>query len=176
MGIAVSTKRLLGSLLAIGLATLAGIVALDVSDPPETFSIDTSYAFDVSDPRLVAGSAEFVFFGRVTGTGTPVLVDEWVHTDFQVAVEGQPLKGTLPLQVLVRQLGGTLGEDTWVLHDQPLLRAGETYLLVGGREPGQRALGLSAAPLNAHVITGPAERAAAVTLWTNAIRDQRDPF
>lgn len=168
--------RRLVILLATGVAAAArGVVAVDAANPPQTFTIEASYAFDVTDPEQLAGFADYVFIGRVVGKAGAVEVDERVFTDFQVDVDGPQLKGRLPNDVVVRQIGGTVGEDTWVLEDQPLLVPGRSYLLVAGDEPGQEAVGLGAGPLNVREVRTAADHEAAVKDWTQAVRDQRVP-
>lgn len=102
---------------------------------PRPTPINASYAFDVTDPNQVAGFADYVFVGRVLDDGSTVEWQEGIYTEFRISVLSSPFKGQLPAEVVVRQLGGTLGEDTWVLEGQPTLVRGQTYVLAGGDEP-----------------------------------------
>lgn len=168
-------RRLLTAVIALAALAAVGVLAVDAANPPQTYTIEASYAFDVSDPAQLAGFADQVFIGRVVDGGTAVEVDEQVFTDFRVRVDGAPMKGQLPEQVTVRQIGGTSGEDTWTLQDQPLLVPGKSYLLVTGNEPGQQQLGLVSGPISAQRLGDDADRQAAIDDWTRAVRDQRVP-
>lgn len=168
-------RRAVHLTVGLAIAALLGSVAVDVANPPEINTISASYAFDMTDPNQVAGFADFVVLGRVLDNGTTVEWQEGIYTDFRIAVLGVPIKGQLPAEVVVRQLGGTLGEDTWVLEDQPRLLRGHTYVLVGGAEPGQETKGLGAGPLNVTDLTTAEDRRRATGYWTEAVRNQRWP-
>lgn len=106
----------------------------------------------MTDPNQVAGFADYVFVGRVLDHGSTLEWQEGIYTDFRISVLSAPIKGQVPAEVVVRQLGGTLGADTWVLEDQPRL-----------------------VPLNVTDLTGGVDRRRVTEYWTEAVRNQRWP-
>jgi len=121
-------RRAVQIALGVAAAALLGGLAVDVANPPKTNTINASYAFDVTGPNQVAGFADYVFVGRVLDGGSTLEWQEGIYTDFRISVLPAPIKGRVPAEVVVRQLGGTLGEDTWVLEDQPAGRLALIWL------------------------------------------------
>lgn len=156
-------------LVVVGAATWLGYHALA---PGKTYVIRSSYAFDVNDTRQLAGQADALFVGTVSRVAG---VEKGPQTIFAVAVE-EVLKGDLNGTVLVRQLGGTVGKDTWVLDDQAALLVGRTYVLVVTRsveQPG--AYTLLAGPRGHELLGSTQARVAALNDWREAVRNQREP-
>lgn len=161
------------SLLAVASA-LVGIAATRFIDRDETYVISASYAFDVTDPEQLAGYADEIFIGRVMGPGRSVERDGEAYTDYPILVQ-ERLKGRAVGTVTVRQTGGTVEGDTFVLEDQPLLREGGEYLLVVTRESDRPQLTLVAGPESAQPVRGPTHRAEVVGAWKRAVQNQRVP-
>ncbi|MEW1587134.1 hypothetical protein AB0283_17060 [Micromonospora vinacea] len=172
-------RRLVRPLVA-GAAALAvasgGWLAYDSLRAGETHSVHSSYAFDVSDETKVAGFADYVVVGTVDRIADVQERDGTPYTVFDVTVD-QTLKGQPVKTLLVVQLGGTLGKDTWQVDGEPLLRTGATYVLAAKTEQG----------LGTHQLVGGADfpvidRAAArsggsdpVTQWQDSVARQRWP-
>ncbi|MCY7287031.1 MAG: hypothetical protein LH624_01950 [Cryobacterium sp.] len=152
-----------------------GFVAWDVAHPPKTITIESSYAFDVTNPEYLAGNADIIAVVTVLDNGAPFVRPEGVWTDYAVKID-QTLKGEIPATATVRQAGGVDGEETFVIEDQPLLRQGKAYVLVLSREPDRPELTLSAAPLSARPLPPEqARRDAVLTAWRTAILRQKVP-
>lgn len=147
--------------------------------PPRTYVIQVGYVFDVSDPELVAGYADVLAVVTVEDTGHPSPIDVDHYTDYRVSVH-EVLKGdVLEPEVTVRQHGardaGWAGEDTYVLDEQPLLQAGQEYVLALTEEAGPAWMVLGG-PLSARPLPGDeAERAEVLASWRRAIEHQRMP-
>jgi hypothetical protein len=130
--------------------------------------IESSYAFDVSNKRYVAGYADAVVIGRVAGRAS----QSEPYTTYDIDVI-RALKGSPPPALTARQLGYV--DDDGVAHeteDQPLLDDGRVYVLaltgdaggytiVGGPAAAARADGGEGSPL--------------VREYQQAVREQREP-
>lgn len=148
-----STLRLLApGRRALVLAGLCVVAAASMSthlfreDPAETFPIESSYAFDVTNLAHLAGYADNVFVGRV------IAVDDVQAPQTVYSVEVRnALKGRLSGVIAVAQLGYRDGNDVWVEEEQPLLVVGGQYLLVTNQRIGsdvEVVLGGPAASVN----------------------------
>ena len=134
--------------------------------------IPSSYIFDVSDPRLVAGYADNVFVGRVERR---VDVESDAQRTLYAVKVLERLKGTVSGEVTVSQLGYVDGEDVYVLEDQPLLVVGRTYLVAttdGQPDGNQTLIGGPAASIR---ITSDAQRRDVVASYRQAVKEQRFP-
>jgi len=126
--------------------TTAGFIALlviaqgyksgQVSDPATVVHVSGKDAADFGDPRILAGCADNVFFGRVDAQLDVVAPeDPFPQTLFAVSVT-DPLKGTVAGVVIVAQWGGRDKDgDFVVINDAPLLRPGATYLFATRTQP-----------------------------------------
>lgn len=151
----------------------AGAVAWDVAHPPQTRTIRSSYTIDVSDPEVLVGSAGELVVATVLDDGSTQSVDGAVYTDYGVEID-QVLKGDLDGTVTVRQLGGSDGETTFVLEDQPALKQGKTYVLVLNREPDRPQLTVVGGPLSARPLPPEhARREAVLRAWQTAVSNQK---
>ncbi|MDP9433219.1 MAG: hypothetical protein M3P91_11035 [Actinomycetota bacterium] len=128
----------------------------------------------MTDPRQVDGYVDHIFLGRVeesfpsfrSPVGTP-------YTDHRVRLEGRALKGNPGTVVTVRQMGGTVGEDTWTLDDHLMLEVGQRYLLTASNKPDAAALTLPAGPLSVQPVSSAADAQAKAAAWRTAIEHQR---
>lgn len=126
--------------LAAAVAAVAAHLAVKTLSPEPPLRMEASYAFDVSDPRELVGSADNVFVGRVVEeVGGEDIAGEGggdiPQTQFAVDVV-ENLKGELRGQVVVNQDGGTLpGESRPILltGSEPL-EPGESYVLSTSRD------------------------------------------
>jgi hypothetical protein len=142
-----SARRAALALLAAAAVT-AGAVQLGsgsgADSPPSVRTIHYTAVADFSDDRRLAGFAQHVFFGRVTGAGTTLDKGELLpETVFPVQVLST-LKGSAPGSATVVQQGGELpGVDDQMVQmegDQPL-QSGQTYLFATRSDPqGRRFL------------------------------------
>ncbi|MEU7613903.1 hypothetical protein [Micromonospora sp. NPDC049204] len=91
-----SMKRRIVRPLAAGAVAVmvagGGWLALDSLRAGETHSVDSSYAFDVSDKAKVAGFADYVIVGTIKGVADVQDRDGPPYTVFDVTVD-QTLKG-----------------------------------------------------------------------------------
>ncbi len=83
------------------------------------------------------------------------------------------MKGNPGTVVTVRQMGGTVGEDTWTLEDYPMLEVGQRYLLTASNKPDAAALTLPAGPLSVQPVSSAADAQAKAAAWRTAIEHQR---
>lgn len=170
-----TTRAAIATLAAVGLLGAGGVVAWDAAHPPQTRTIRPSYAFDVTDPELLAGYSDVVALVTVTDGGESVTVGEEVYTDYRVTIQ-QALKGDVSGVVEVRQTGGKNGEDTFVLEDQPLLVQGQSYVLVLGAEPDRTEMTVVAGPISAKPLPpGQTKRNNVLQAWRSAVARQRNP-
>lgn len=152
-----------------------GATLWDVTHPPQTRTISPSYAFDVTNPELLAGFSKSVAVVTIEDAGTPVKLDQQIYTDYRATVQ-QALKGSLTGAIEVRQTGGQDGEDTYVLEDQPLLRKGEQYVLVLGQNAGEAEFTIVAGPLSARPLPpGQVRRDEVLGAWRSAVAKQKNP-
>lgn len=170
----IAMRKLVLSVVGIGVAAAVGAAIASAIDAPMHTQISGSYSFDVTDRRQLAGYADYVVVGRVM-EGAAFEDDGIVSTDYTVRVQSS-LLGAPPSTLTVRQLGGTLNGDTWSLEEQPTLQPGEAYLLVLTDEPGVEAMTLVAGPLSAVIVGSPQELDRAENEWREAIANKRDPF
>jgi hypothetical protein len=154
-------------------ALVAGLgLAVVLLRPQQPGVIAPSYAFDVSDPRQVAGFADHVFVGTVvdsrsarTGQGPP-MIRHRIRVD-------QTLKGELGGTVDVHAHGGKTLWSEWVVSGETALLEGQTFLLaVTGS--GSRLLSVGG-PTAPQRIDSVAHRAEVIAYWQDAIAHQRWP-
>jgi hypothetical protein len=125
--------------IAIAAPGVAVLIALGIAGPG-LFSdqpvenhvvqtVQTSHAFDVTDPQRLVGWADNVFVGKVvkmTGTSDESGV---LETQFKVEV-AENIKGELQGEVTVNQQGGYEGKNLILVEDDQLLKEGESYLFI----------------------------------------------
>ncbi len=140
-----SARRAVVALIAAGAVT-AGAVQLGSSggaEPPKITRVDFVAPTDFSDDRRLAGFAENVFVGRVTGDGKTTDKDPLPETDFPVQVV-DTLKGSAASSVIVVQQGGQLpgrDDEQVLLEGDQRLQRGQTYLFATRSDPqGRRFL------------------------------------
>jgi hypothetical protein len=132
--------------LAFAAPGLAAIIALGVAGPgllsnhppenPVIQTVQTSHAFDVTDPQRLVGWADNVFVGKVVKmSGTS---DEYgmLETQFKVEV-AENIKGELQGEVTVNQQGGYEGKNLILVENDKLLKEGESYLFVSRKNQEQ---------------------------------------
>lgn len=139
-------KAIAGAVVGI---VAAVVLVISLSDEPQgqTYVIESSHTFDVTNPRYVAGYADAVVLGTVVDV-VETLVGQ-SRTLYAVQVQ-ESLKGGISGSIVVGQLGYIDGGDRHVPGDQPLLQEGHTYLLA-------------------------VNRAALVRRWTEAVAKQQYP-
>lgn len=162
--------------LVVGAVVAAVLVIIFVTvreGPPRKEIIETSYIFDVTNLRHLAGYADNVFVGEVQA----IVGVEDGHTQYQVTVENT-VKGQLEGEVIVSQLGYVAGNETHVTEDQPLLVTGESYLLVTNPmnpDPtGKDWQDLISGPMTAIPIRS-GSRAATIERYRGAVANQMYP-
>jgi len=125
------------SALGIAWATVPGF-PLGMLDRADSSSGSGTYAFDISDPAQQVGDADDVFLARVieqSGAGffwdsDPDSSDDEPYTLYRVKVL-ENLKGKLSGVIEVSQAGGARRDgSTQIFENDPLLKAGETCLLI----------------------------------------------
>jgi hypothetical protein len=137
---------------------------------PRTIYIESSYGFDVSDKRQLAGYSEDVFLGRVV----EAVGSEDSHTQYSVEVL-EPIKGRLEGTVTVSQLGYVDGVETHEAEDQPLLVPGQQYVLVTNPDIDREGWHtLIAGPASA-ATTNETNRGEVVSEYRRAVRNQFYP-
>lgn len=125
--------------LAFAAPGLAAIIALGIAGPgllsnhppenPVIQTVQTSYAFDVTDPKRLVGWADNVFIGKVEGQSGTYDEDGMVETQFQVKVS-ENIKGELHGGITVNQQGGYEGKYLILVENDQLLKEGESYLFI----------------------------------------------
>lgn len=118
-------RGIVAAALSVALAVAGGCGLGARDETSRTSEIETSFAFDVTNLRYLMGYADNVFVGEVQS----VVGKQDAHTQYEVQVQDS-LKGQLEGDVVVSQLGTATDGETQVTEDQPLLRVGQTYLLV----------------------------------------------
>lgn len=158
------------------LAVATAWLTVDYLDAPETHVIEASYAFDVTDPELVAGYVDALALVTVNSDGERASTDVGMWTDYEVSVQ-EVLKGDLSQNTTtVRQHGGHDGEDVIVTEGQPLLESGGHYVLALTRSSSDGPWTVIGGPLSAKKLPAQAsERAQVVTAWRTAVAHQRKP-
>lgn len=122
---------------AVVLLAVVGYVAWPTTT--EVIPIESSYAYDVSNLRLLSGQASDVVYARVLDVAETDT--EMGLTRFRVDIT-DVIKGNLSGIVVVEQLGyrDLSGKRQVIAEDpeQPLLRVGSEVLLTLGQEPDGR--------------------------------------
>lgn len=137
--------RSISVLTALAAGCVGAIAATmpDASSAPKISYVDYVAPTDFSDDRRLAGFADHVFVGRVTGAGQTVDRDPLPETSFPVLVV-DTLKGTAAGGVTVVQQGGQKpghDDEHVVLEGDTPLQAGQTYLFATRSDPeGRRFL------------------------------------
>jgi hypothetical protein len=140
------TGAAVAAVLAAGAVT-AGALQLGsagATEPTNIARADFVAVTDFSDDRRLAGFAENVFFGRVTGDGSTTEGDPLPETNFPVQVI-ETLKGSAGSGsvVVVQQRGQVRGRDDEqvLLEGDQALQPGQTYLFATRSDPhGRRFL------------------------------------
>lgn len=162
-------KAIAGAVIGIVAAIM---LVITVRDEPEgqTYVIESSYTFDVTNPRYVAGYADAVVLGTVVEV-VETLVGQH-RTLYSLQVQ-EALKGGISGSIVVGQVGYIDGGDRHVPADQPMLQAGHTYLLAITRAASNQytVIGGSAAVTDLNGV----DRAALVRRWTEAVSQQQYP-
>lgn len=125
----------LAAIIALGIAGL-GLISDYPPENPVIQTIQTSYAFDVTDPQRLVGWADNVFIGKVVEmSGTS---DEYgmLETQFKVKV-AESIKGDLSGEVIVNQQGGYEGGNLILVENDQLLEEGESYLFLSRKNEKQ---------------------------------------
>lgn len=153
-------------------AVVIGVVALALSAAvysawPTTMehrSIESSYAYDVTNLKLLSGQADAIVIANVVGVSETD--EEAGTTSFTIDVTDS-IKGNLGGRQTVEQLGfvETTGKTHTTVEDpdQPLLQVGSTALLTLGQEPDSRLI----------VIGGPRSVVVLDDNQRNAVRVER---
>jgi hypothetical protein len=118
---------------------LAAIIALGIAGPgllsdqppenPVIQTVQTSHAFDVTDPQRLVGWADNVFIGKVIKISGTSEETEMLETQFKVEV-AENIKGELQGEVTVSQQGGYEGKKLILVENDQLLKEGESYLFI----------------------------------------------
>lgn len=124
---------------AIAAPGLAAIIALGIVGsgllpdyPPENpviQHVQTSHAFDVTDPQRLVGWADNVFVGKVVNLSGTSDERGMLETQFKVEVE-ENIKGELQGEITVNQQGGYDGKNLILVENDQLLKEGESYLFI----------------------------------------------
>jgi hypothetical protein len=141
-----SAPRAVLALLAAGALT-AGAVQLGSADGGDRTAKVTHIGFtsvaNFSDDRRLAGFAEDIFLGRVSGAGSTADKDPLPETDFPVQVL-DTIKGSAHGTVTVVQQGGRLpgrDDELRLMEGDRELEPGRTYLFATRSDPqGRRFL------------------------------------
>ncbi len=140
------------------------------ADEGNTYTIQSSYAFDATNPYYIAGYADNVVIATVVDV---VETQEGQsQTLYAVQVE-QSLKGGARGQVVVGQLGYVDGSDRHILDDQPMLQEGHTCLPAITIENSQEHTVL-AGP-EAVVDLNSIDRDSLIRRWTDVVANQQYP-
>ena len=161
--------------LVLGLAAILAVAYAAASRGPgggAVRNIEVLPAFDTGDPRKLVGFATDVFVGRVVGPRGGGGEQDAPHTTFAVEVR-ESIKGRASGVVPLRQMGGRDADGALVLFEgQPLLRPGDTYLLVARRHPRSGEYHLVAPGDDAIRVTDGAERGELVRKYRRAHLDE----
>ena len=105
-----------------------------VDQPPKISRMQVIAVADFSDDRRLAGFAQDLFVGRVSGEGRTDDTEPVIQTDFPVEVLDS-IKGPARGTVVVAQQGGYLpaSNELRVMENDQLLEPGRTYLFSAAR-------------------------------------------
>jgi hypothetical protein len=118
----------LAAIIALGIAG-PGLLSNQPPENPVIQTVQTSHAFDVSDPKRLVGWADNVFIGKVVGHSGTYDEDGMLETQFQVQVS-ENIKGELYGGITVNQQGGYEGKTLILVENDQLLKEGESYLFI----------------------------------------------
>ncbi len=136
--------------------------------------IESSFAFDVSNKRYIAGYADAL----IVVSGAQRVSQSEPYTTYRLSVS-KVLKGKVGTVITGRQLGYV--DKTGVTHqteDQPLLGAGKAYVLALSRDArGYTIIGgpAAAAPTNGDSNNRVGNGSAVIGEYEQAVREQRQP-
>lgn len=138
--------------LVIGFAALLGAVFFADATKEHQVDIGLDFAYDVSDPRVVAGDASFIIVGRVLGD----LGDDGRRTSFDVEVLAN-LKGDVGVDVVqVSQLGYKVDNLVYSAEGVEMMVPGSTYIMPlvapGPSEPTDTLILLTGPPTTSAVL------------------------
>ena len=200
---AVLRSRLTLFVLALAIAG-ATIVAVNTKpgttqqDVERTAQAHADYPFDTKDERLIVGSAENVFLGKVVrqvgakGHHVPGPSIDQPRTQFAVRVD-ENIKGELPKEVVVSQLGGYAEYDATadfpeagikkgqhvrekvLVNDDPLLEPGKEYVFSTNFVPEEGHHQVAVAGAGDDRIRGNEDREQKKAKYEKATKEQKDP-
>lgn len=118
----------LAAIIALGIAG-PGLLSNQPPENPIIKTVQTSHAFDVTDPKRLVGWADNVFVGRVVKLSGKSDERGMLETQFKVEV-AENIKGELHGDITVNQQGGYEGETLILVENDQLLKEGESYLFI----------------------------------------------
>jgi hypothetical protein len=132
------------ALLAAGAVTAGAFQLAPVGNshseqPLRITRIEFSSVADFSDDRRLAGFAEDIFLGQVTGAGRAIDKRPVIETDFPVKVL-EAIKGSARGTVTVTQQGGYVPgrNELRLMEGDRLIEPGDTYLFATRADPEGR--------------------------------------
>lgn len=125
----------LAAMIALGIAG-PGLIADQPPENPVIQTVQTSHAFDVTDPQRLVGWADNVFVGKVVKMSGTSDERGMLETQFKVEV-AENIKGELQGEVTVNQQGGYEGKNLILVENDQLLKEGESYLFVSRKNEEQ---------------------------------------
>jgi len=118
----------LAAIIALGIAG-PGLLSNQPPENPVIRTVQTSHAFDVTDPQRLVGWADNVFIGKVIKMSGTSEERGMLETQFKVEV-AESIKGELQGEVTVNQQGGYEGKKLILVENDQLLKEGESYLFI----------------------------------------------
>jgi hypothetical protein len=118
----------LAAIIALGIAG-PGLLSNQPPENPVIQTVQTSHAFDVTDPQRLVGWADNVFIGKVIKMSGTSEERGMLETQFKVEV-AESIKGELQGEVTVNQQGGYEGKKLILVENDKLLKEGESYLFI----------------------------------------------
>lgn len=115
------------SIVVTMIVVITSLTAYQQWGPERRHELATSWAFDLSDPELVAGYADAVVIGHVAaneGFTTRQLPSTTYRVEVVAVAKGAPEKS-----IQVDQYGGKSGRDVYVVEGQAPLEVGAMYVL-----------------------------------------------
>lgn len=125
-----SKKRVVliaSSVVVTMMVVITSLTAYQQWGPERRHELATSWAFDLSDPELIAGYADAVVIGRVVAN-EGFTARSLPSTTFGIEVVATA-KGAPEKSIKVDQYGGRSGRDVYVIEGQAPLEVGAMYVL-----------------------------------------------
>jgi hypothetical protein len=138
-----SAKRVLLGALATGAILMSGYLLFSGHGPANAQStrpvvyVDASWSYSYASTAELAQHATIVVVGTVNGVvaeGPDAMSPTLATTRFAFGVD-RVVKGSASTSVVVKQSGGALGAIQQVIADDPLMVAGQRYLLYLAQVP-----------------------------------------